>query len=66
MSRDKLLRQLADGAWHPEAGLGPAPFEGAIPAWIRLLRLSGYEIAERVREGRPEYRLESPLRPPRR
>lgn len=64
LSRDLLLSQLADGKWHPADELGPASFDGALPAWIRLLRLSGYGIAERVRDGTPEYRLETPLTPP--
>ena len=56
-SRDKLLLQLSDGQWHPGPELGPSPFDHGIEAWVRLLRLSGYEIEERLGAGVTEYRL---------
>lgn len=57
-SRDRLLRELSDGRWHSETELGPTPYRQGLEAWIRLLRLSGYTIAERTRGGEVEYRLE--------
>ncbi len=56
-SRDTLLLQLSDGVWHRGNELGPTPFEHGIEAWVRLLRLSGFEIEERTVDGVNEYRL---------
>jgi hypothetical protein len=57
VSRDRLLRMLSDGRWHSESELGPTPYKQGIEAWIRLLRLCGYTIAERTRNDVVEYRL---------
>lgn len=58
-SRDTLLLQLSDGGWHRGSRLGPTPFDHGIEAWVRLLRLSGFQIEERLHEGEMEYRLVS-------
>lgn len=56
-SRDALLLQLSDGRWHAGSQLGPTPFSAGIEAWVRLLRLSGFEIEERTNDNGIEYRL---------
>jgi biotin operon repressor len=55
--RDALLLQLADGRWHSAAELSAAATPHGVVAWIRLLRLSGFTIDERLQEGVVVYRL---------
>lgn len=58
-SRDTLLLQLSDGGWHRGDRLGTTPLDHGIEVWVRLLRLSGFQIEERLHEGETEYRLVS-------